>query len=113
MLAGGFQHVHEQIMGAFIESGWRALRLKAQITGDVVRQSVNPGAVLESIPNHDQNRCVDLFQRSDGTFGFNEFRKDPEDRGGWTLTANYSDLVFTSKDAALSAARTAVIWLRD
>jgi hypothetical protein len=92
---------------------YRAMIEESDSIGDAVRQSVNPGAVLESIPNNDRDRCVDLFQRSDGTFGFNEFRKDPEDRGGWTLTANHSDLVFTSKDAALSAARTAVIWLRD
>jgi hypothetical protein len=71
----------------------------------------NPGTVLDSILNGD--RCVDFFQRPDGTFGFNEFRKDPEDRGGWTLTTNYSDLVYASKEDALAAARAAVVWLRD
>ena len=26
------------------------------------------------------------MKQPDGTFGFNEFRRDPEDAGGWTLT---------------------------
>ncbi|HEY2564091.1 MAG TPA: hypothetical protein VGI44_10300, partial [Acidimicrobiales bacterium] len=28
------------------------------------------------------DRCVDIFSRPDGTFGFEEFRRDPEDMGG-------------------------------
>jgi len=27
------------------------------------------------------DRCVDVFARPDGTFGFEEFRRDPEDMG--------------------------------
>jgi hypothetical protein len=80
-------------------------------SGVVLRANANPGVVLESIPNDVQDRCVDLFQRPDGSFGFNEFRKDPEDSGAWTLTHNYSASVYVSREAALAAAQSAVSWL--
>ena len=67
--------------------------------------------VFESIENVEHDRCVDLFQRPDGTFGFNEFRRDPEDGGGWTPTGNYSALSYPSRETALSAAKAAVGWL--
>jgi hypothetical protein len=54
---------------------------------------------------------VDLFARPDGTFGFEEFRRDPEDAGAWTPVRYYSGAVYTSKDAALSAAIKVVVWL--
>ena len=41
--------------------------------------------VFTSIENFDHDRCVDLFSRPDGSFGFEEFRRDPEDRGEWTV----------------------------
>ena len=40
--------------------------------------------VFASIDNFERNRCVDLFSRPDGSYGFEEFRRDPEDRGEWT-----------------------------
>jgi hypothetical protein len=40
--------------------------------------------VFTSIENFDHDKCVDLFSRPDGSFGFEEFRRDPEDRGEWT-----------------------------
>ena len=36
------------------------------------------------------NRFVDVFLRHGGTFGFEEFRKDPEDMGTWTRVAYLS-----------------------
>jgi hypothetical protein len=69
--------------------------------------------VFSSIENSEANRCVDLFLRPDGTYGFEEFRKEPEDAGAWTPLQNYSALAFASKDDALSAAVTAVIWLAE
>src|SRR6266403_513923 len=38
--------------------------------------------VLASRENAEGNRCVDIFRRDDGSFGFEEYRRDPEDRGG-------------------------------
>jgi hypothetical protein len=69
--------------------------------------------VFSSIENSEANRCVDLFLRPDGTFGFEEFRKEPEDAGAWTPLQNYSALAYASKDDALTAAIAAVIWLAE
>jgi hypothetical protein len=46
--------------------------------------------VLESIENDAHDRCVDLFLRPDGSFGFEEFRRDVEDAGAWTPVAYHS-----------------------
>jgi hypothetical protein len=37
--------------------------------------------VFLSIENAEHDRCVDVFSRPDGTHGFEEFWRDPEDRG--------------------------------
>jgi hypothetical protein len=33
------------------------------------------------------DRCVDIFLRPNGTFGFEELRRDREDMGAWTAVA--------------------------
>jgi hypothetical protein len=67
--------------------------------------------VFESIENAQHDRCVDLFSRPDGSFGFEEFRRDVEDAGAWTPVAYYSGAAYASKDAAAAAAVKAVAWL--
>lgn len=57
------------------------------------------------------DRCVDIFVRPDGTYGFEEFRRDPEDGGVWTAVAYYSVRQFGSERDAVEAARAAVTWL--
>jgi hypothetical protein len=69
--------------------------------------------VFDSIENDGHDRCVDLFSRPDGSFGFEEFRRDVEDAGAWTPVAYYSAAAYASKDAALSAASKAVGWLAE
>ena len=69
--------------------------------------------VVGSIETPEGDRCVDLFRRPDATFGFEEFRRDVEDRGRWTPTAYFSVRSFTSRAEALRAARAAVAWLAD
>ncbi len=69
--------------------------------------------VVDSIENFEANRCVDLFRRPDGTFGFEEFRRDVEDGGTWTPTAYFSVRMFDSDSEALVAAKTVVPWLAD
>jgi hypothetical protein len=66
--------------------------------------------VVASIENDEANRCVDLFRRPDGSFGFEEFRRDPEDAGVWTPVAYFSSARFESEQAARAAARRAVAW---
>ncbi len=69
--------------------------------------------VFNSIENGEHDRCVDLFRRPDGSFGFEEFRRDVEDAGEWTPVAFYSGAAYSSKDAASRAAIKAVAWLAD
>jgi hypothetical protein len=69
--------------------------------------------VLASLENDDGSCCVDLFRRPDGTFGYEEFRRDPEDRGLWTPMRFASVLSFPSLEEARAAADVAVKWLGD
>ena len=59
------------------------------------------------------DRCVDIFVRPDGTFGFEEFRRDPEDMGEWTQVAYFSVRKYESQDEAVAAARESVRWLAE
>ena len=67
--------------------------------------------VLASFENGEANRCVDLFVRGDGTFGFEEYRRDPEDGGGWTPVTGFAGLAFATAEAAVTAATGRVPWL--
>jgi len=69
--------------------------------------------VFNSVENAAGDRCVDLFRRPDGSYGFEEFRRDVEDRGAWTPVAYYSGAVYATEAAALDAARREVSWLAD
>jgi len=69
--------------------------------------------VLKSIENDQYDRCVDLFRRPDGSFGFEEFRRDVEDAGAWTPVAFYSGAAYATREAALSAAVARVVWLAE
>ncbi len=67
--------------------------------------------VLASHQTDEANRCVDIFSRPDGTFGFEEFRRDPEDMGAWTPVTYFSGLEYPAESNAVAAARRAVSWL--
>jgi hypothetical protein len=69
--------------------------------------------VFVSIENPEHDRCVDLFSRPDGSFGFEEFRRDHEDAGEWTPVRYYTGSIFASQASALDAAFSSVTWLRD
>lgn len=69
--------------------------------------------MVSSIETPEGDRCVDLFARPDGSWGFEEFRRDVEDRGEWTAVRYHSTAVYGSKDLALEAAQEAVAWLAD
>jgi hypothetical protein len=69
--------------------------------------------VLKSVENGQHDRCVDLFRRPDGSFGFEEFRRDVEDAGAWTPVAFYSGTAFATREAAVSAAVARVVWLAE
>ncbi len=69
--------------------------------------------VLRSIESVSGDYCVDIFARPDGSFGFEEFRKDPEDMGIWTGVQYYSVLTFETKSDALKEAKIRVSWLNE
>jgi hypothetical protein len=69
--------------------------------------------VLASPSTPAVDRCVDIFSRPDGTFGFEEFRRDPEDMGARTPVAYFSAHEYPTQQAALAAAEEAVPWLAE
>ena len=67
--------------------------------------------VHRSVENDEHDRCVDLFERPDGSWGYEEFRRDVEDAGRWTAVHYYSGLSYASREEALAAASRCVGWL--
>lgn len=74
-----------------------------------------PKTVTASLESRDGTRCIDIFRRNDGgdagTFGFEEYRRDPEDPRGWAQIGFFGGHVYPTEDEALHAAREAVAWL--
>lgn len=69
--------------------------------------------VVLSINLDGETICVDTFARPDGSFGFDEFRRDPEDGRGWYSIGHHGERRFETADLALAAARETVHWLDD
>ncbi len=72
-----------------------------------------PGRVVRSINNETEALCVDIFVRTDGSFGFQEYRRDVEDASGWFAIGYHMYREFADEDAALAAAKECVVWLGD
>lgn len=68
--------------------------------------------VLASFNNLTADHCVDVFIRADGTYGFEEYRRDHEDLRGWFSLNRHASRVFASQDEALRHARSVVEWMR-
>lgn len=69
--------------------------------------------VFASVENDEHDKCVDIFYRPDGTFGFEEFRRDVEDAGQWTPLGYYSGSPYPTSLAAYDAAEANVPWFAD
>jgi len=69
--------------------------------------------VMQSIETPDGGRCVDIFIRPDGSYGFEEYRRDLEDGRGWFPVGFHADERFGSEAAARDTALDRVSWLRD
>ncbi len=67
--------------------------------------------VTRSIETQDGGRCVDLFCRPDASFGFEEYRRDPEDAIGWFPIGHHAEAIFPTEAAALAEARHRIAWL--
>lgn len=68
---------------------------------------------MKSLNSEDGSLCVDLFLRPDGTFGYEEFRRDIEDGRGWFPIGFFGEKVFSQQDDAWGEAITTIAWLRD
>jgi hypothetical protein len=66
--------------------------------------------VVASLEDEAGLRCMDLFVRPDGSYGFEEYRRDPE-AGRWQVTGGYSALRFTTVAEAREAAVRRLPWL--
>jgi hypothetical protein len=69
--------------------------------------------VFVSVENPEHDRCVDFFSRPDGSYGFEEFRRDVEDGGQWTPVQYYSGVSYASRAEVLDTAERCVSWLAD
>ncbi|WP_224824083.1 hypothetical protein [Cognatishimia sp. MH4019] len=67
--------------------------------------------VMLSVNLDGETVCVDIFQRPDGSFGFDEFRRDPEDMRGWFSIGYHGDKRFETAEDALNSAKDTVGWL--
>lgn len=67
--------------------------------------------VIESIHDADVHRCVDILRLPDGSLTYREFRRDPEDGGGWFLTGDFSHRRFLTEAALLADAAREIAWL--
>ena len=67
--------------------------------------------VVASFESLAGDHCVDIFVRDDGTFGFEEYRRDHEDLSGWFSLHRYAHQVFASDEEALAQAKAMVAWL--
>ena len=68
--------------------------------------------VIFSVNNEEGNLCIDLFVRKNKTFGFEEYRKDPENIMGWYKIGNYSGKIFDTKEEAYKNACIKIKWLK-
>ena len=69
--------------------------------------------VINSINNNEGNLCVDIFKRNNQTFGFEEYRRDPETNSGWYKIGFYSNKVFKNDTEALEYAKKQISWLKN
>ena len=76
-------------------------------------RSVMASGVVATLHSDDAHRCVKIIKQPDGRFGFQEFRREPEDAGGWTLVNDSPTANLASKEQALEAACAGVAWLRE
>ena len=69
--------------------------------------------VTKSISSDEGLRCVDIFRREDNSFGFEEYRKDPEANEGWFKIGFFEKVTqFASEDDAFDEACKLIPWLR-
>ncbi len=67
--------------------------------------------VVASPETEDGRFCVDIVRNADGTYAWDEWRREPEDPSGWQATGRASAETFDTDKAARDAAFASVEWL--
>lgn len=62
-------------------------------------------SVTATLHSVNADRAVKIIDRGDGAFGFQEFRRDPEDAGRWTLVSDARQAAYATEEQAAAAAR--------
>ena len=68
--------------------------------------------IKETFTNSDGTRKVEIFQRENQTFGFEEFEFGSEENS-WYPIGRYSLAIINSLDNAIREAESRVSWLRN
>ncbi len=79
----------------------------------IYRRSKDLGTVIESHNEFGDQTCLDLFQRPDGSFGYEHYRRDVESLEGWFPIGYYSGSVFATLALARRDAATNISWFED
>ena len=58
-------------------------------------------SVVTSFENPEKDHCVDIFVRADGTYGYEEWRREPEDPGRWFRANYFSAATFSTPALAM------------
>ena len=68
--------------------------------------------VIATLHNPEADRYVKIVKGDEGRFSFKEYRKDPEDAGGWTVVSD-PRAQYATDEEALAAAERGIPWFRD
>ncbi len=68
------------------------------------------GKVVRSVNEPFGPLCLDVFQRPDGTYSYEEYRRDPETCEGWFPVGFHSETRFSTLQDALDDAEQKVAW---
>ena len=69
--------------------------------------------VLRSLETSDGARCVDLFRREDGSYGFEIYRRDAEELSSWFAIGGFAEQRFSTESDALSTAERHAPWIAE
>jgi hypothetical protein len=113
------QRFHAFEMPLLGYAGYLPFGIECALVADLVARAIRrldvappmASKVLASLENPHGDYCVDVFVRVDGTFGFEEYRRDPEDGARWRSLHRYSGHLFNSEEDALAQAKASVAWL--
>lgn len=86
---------------------------RVAIRPQIKQGSAMKNKVYRSIEAPGGGVCVDLFQRPDDSWGFEEYRRDVEDGKGWFTTGFLGETRYESSESAESAALKHIPWLVD